>query len=52
MTLAYMEVAIGLSALLYRFNFKLACSTSEIQRVFNFTAQPNKMPVFISKRSV
>jgi cytochrome P450 len=52
MNLAIMEVAIGLSALLYRFNFNLVCSPNDIQRVFNFTAQPNKMPVFISKRSV
>lgn len=50
MNLALSEALIGLSCLVYHFDFQLACPASEIKRVFTFAAMANKMPMKITPR--
>ena len=50
--LAYSEAIFALAVLTHHFDFELACPKEEINRVFNFTSQPNKMPVYIKKRVI
>jgi hypothetical protein len=44
------EGVLSVAALFHVFDFQLACERNEIKRVLNGLAQPNKMPVIISKR--
>jgi cytochrome P450 len=51
MLLAYMEGIFALVNIAHRFHLSLACDPSEIKREVIFTAAPNKVPVYLSKRN-
>lgn len=48
--LAFMEGAIMLTALYHYFDMELACNPSEVNRLFNFTSCPSKMPIRVTSR--
>ena len=45
-----MEGVLSIGAMIYFFDFELACPIEEIKRCINLTTQPNKMPMTIKKR--
>lgn len=50
MSLAYIEGVLAVAAVFHYFDVALACKPEEIKATLNFTAQPNQLPVRLSKR--
>lgn len=46
-----LEAPLLVAALVHCFDFQLACSADEIQRVAGFVVDINKLPLVFSKRS-
>ena len=52
MNLANREGSLALAALYHHFDLRLACPVEEIEPVYKFTLQPNKMPIRATARIV
>lgn len=51
MHLSYSELVLAIAYLGHCFDISLACPAEEIERIMNFAASPNKMPLYIRARS-
>mgnify|MGYP003387401409 CR=1 FL=1 len=49
-SMAHVEVVICMVTLVFHFDWELACPQQEIERILQFTAKANKLPLLFHKR--